>query len=93
MNLFLKSMKTGKWSLRGKTMPKQSRDKVDQPQCHQICQEFKNQQIKMCRERNPLAEPHAIVIIKVKTGQETHDACVHKHRCAHTHLVLMLRER
>lgn len=54
-------------------MPKQSRDKVDQPQCHQICQEFKNRQIRICSEKNTRAEPYATVIIKVKIRQGRHN--------------------
>ena len=65
-----------------KTIPKQSRDKVDQPQCHQICQEFRNQKIKICGEKNTHVEPYTIVIIKVRMWQETH---------IHLYLMLTLR--
>jgi hypothetical protein len=46
-----------------KTMPKQSRDKVGQPQCHQICQELKNQQIKICIEKETLMQSHTPLLL------------------------------
>lgn len=95
MNLFLKSMKRGSGASESKTMPKQSRDKVDQPQCHQICQGFKNQQIKICSEKNTRAEPYAIVIIKVKIRQEIHTRphAYTNTQHAHAHTLLLDAQR